>query len=197
MHYVIYKTTCLVNGKYYIGKHKTRDVNDGYMGSGKLLKRSIKKYGIENFKTEILIEANNEGDINLAERIMVVPDRETNYNLCPGGKGGWGYINSNLSPGFKGKKQSEFHKQQVKLWIQKNSEKLHNSEAQRKKRLGNKSWTGKKHKPETIERLKGPRPAIAGKNNPMFGKPRSEETKQKIRTTLAKTRQRASNLRDS
>ncbi len=41
MYYVIYKTTNLVNGKFYIGKHQTNDLNDGYIGSGKILRLAI------------------------------------------------------------------------------------------------------------------------------------------------------------
>ena len=100
MHYIIYKTTNNINGKYYIGKHKTKDLDDGYLGSGKLLKRALKKYGKENFTKVILLECSDEQQMNLAERIMVVPD-PTNYNLCDGGKGGWSYVNKEkLSPNF-------------------------------------------------------------------------------------------------
>lgn len=93
MHYIIYKTTNLVNGKFYIGKHQTKNLDDGYRGSGKLLKRAIKKYGIENFHTEILHHCRSEKHMNLLEKIVVVPDPETNYNLCEGGAGGFGYLN--------------------------------------------------------------------------------------------------------
>ena len=95
VYYYTYKTTNLINGKFYIGKHQTDDLNDDYMGSGNLLKRAIKKYGQKNFQTEIIEVYDTEWKMNVAEKILVVPDIETNYNLNQGGNGGFSFINSN------------------------------------------------------------------------------------------------------
>lgn len=54
MYYTIYKITNQIDGKLYIGSHKTKDLNDGYMGSGKYLLRAQEKYGIKNFRKEVL-----------------------------------------------------------------------------------------------------------------------------------------------
>lgn len=95
MHYTIYKINCHITDKVYIGKHKTVDLNDGYMGSGKLIKKAIQKYGLENFSKVILFVFDNEHDMNSKEKELVTKDfcsKEETYNLCPGGYGGWGYV---------------------------------------------------------------------------------------------------------
>lgn len=96
MFYAVYKITNKVTGKVYIGKHKTSDLSDGYMGSGKLIARAIKKYGIESFTKEYLFIYDNEQDMNKKEAEIVTEYfclQDTNYNLCRGGTGGFSYIN--------------------------------------------------------------------------------------------------------
>ena len=53
-YHFIYKTMNLLSGRYYIGMHSTDELNDGYLGSGTLLRRSINKHGKENHSIEIL-----------------------------------------------------------------------------------------------------------------------------------------------
>jgi hypothetical protein len=105
MFYTIYKITNLIDGKVYIGKHQTKDLNDGYMGSGKFIRRAIAKHGIKNFRKEILFQFDNEVNMNVKETELVTEEfclREDTYNLCVGGNGGFSYINLNqIRNGFE------------------------------------------------------------------------------------------------
>jgi len=46
-YHFLYKTTNLINNKYYYGMHSTYKLDDGYLGSGNRLRYSIRKYGKE------------------------------------------------------------------------------------------------------------------------------------------------------
>jgi len=91
MHFILYKTTNLINGKFYVGIHRTNDLNDNYLGSGKNLKIAISKYGRENFKREILKECSSYEELLVEEKIIVTEDfckRRDTYNQEIGGSGG-------------------------------------------------------------------------------------------------------------
>lgn len=91
MIYFVYKITNLINLKVYIGVHSTNNIEDGYMGSGLRIVRSIEKYGISNFRKEILSFHDTMEDALLEEKRLVTPDfvaSEATYNLKEGGSGG-------------------------------------------------------------------------------------------------------------
>ena len=48
MYFYVYKITNKINENIYIGVHKTKDLDGGYFGSGKILNSAINKYGKEN-----------------------------------------------------------------------------------------------------------------------------------------------------
>ena len=89
MHYIIYKITNQINGKYYIGRHATKDVNDSYMGSGVGIKNAIAKYGKENFIKEVIAESDNAESLWELEKEIVNEDivkDPMSYNNAYGGK---------------------------------------------------------------------------------------------------------------
>ncbi len=72
---------------------------DNYLGSGKRLQDSFQKYGKENFEKEILFIFETEVEMNNKEKELVTEEfckDSSNYNLCEGGKGGFGFINTNI-----------------------------------------------------------------------------------------------------
>lgn len=144
-----------INQKIYIGKHSTDNLDDGYMGSGRLIKKAIQKYGLENFTKEYLAFCDTEEKLNWLERFYIkkYKAREAGYNLTDGGEG-------MLNP------KSEIR------------EKLSNSHK------GEKNPMFGKHRSEEIKRkisaAKKGKHIHKGENNPFYGKEHSEETKQKI-----------------
>lgn len=145
MHYIVYKTTNQINGKFYIGTHKTEDLNDNYMGSGKYLNHAIKKYGVENFKKEIMFVFDNPEQMFAKEAEIVTVDflsEENTYNIKLGGFGGWGpfareareikYPNGTMF----GRKLSDISKKKISA-----------------AKIGNKNWLGRKHTEETKKKI--------------------------------------------
>lgn len=91
-YHFIYKTTCRINEKFYIGMHSTSNLEDGYIGSGKHLWNSIKKYGKENFNFEILEWYSDRKALKKREEELVNEELLQNplcMNLAKGGEGGY------------------------------------------------------------------------------------------------------------
>ena len=136
MHYLLYKITNLVNEKIYIGVHQTENINDSYMGSGYRLSKAISKYGLENFKKEIIEEFQSLDEMFDAEREIVNHDfilSKTNYNVALGGKSG----------GFHGRTHSIEAREKIGL-ASKNRK--HSDETKSKNA---KAATNRKHSDET------------------------------------------------
>ena len=204
MYYTVYKVTNLINGKFYIGKHQTKDLNDGYMGSGNLIKYAIRKYGISNFTKEYLEILDSEQKMNLAEKILVVIDSEVSYNLCGGGHGGFVYVNrtrNHHEHSLKIAQKRSYKEPKLIEWYSSDKRKEITRETHKQgkfvksyfhNRLDHKECLLKAQSIEAVEKKKETYKKIShsqGSKNSQYGKPRSEETKQKIRDSLAKTRE--------
>lgn len=94
--HIIYRTTCLITNRYYIGMHSTDNLNDGYIGSGKRLWQSIKKHGAENHRCEILEYLPSRAALREREAYIVSEQLCADpqcMNLALGGYGGWEHVN--------------------------------------------------------------------------------------------------------
>ena len=86
--FTVYKTTNIINNKIYVGVHETYDLNDSYIGSGGYFLRAVKKYGLENFKKDILYVFDNKKEMLEKEKEIVNEDfikRRDTYNVILGG----------------------------------------------------------------------------------------------------------------
>lgn len=135
MYYYVYQITNLINGKIYVGKHKSakHPFDNDYYGSGKQISAAIEKYGKENFKKEVLYFCSSLEEMSDREAEIVTEDfvkRKDTYNMHKGGPGGWDHYNGsdrhrkNSSKGGKtaAKKLNEFiadQKEKNTEWWQK------------------------------------------------------------------------------
>ena len=160
-HY-IYKTTNLVNGKYYIGMHSTHNFEDGYVGSGKRLWYSIKKYGKENFKCEILEILPDRSSLKEREKELVNEVLLKNpmcMNIKPGGSGGFSR-EQQIKNALKSNERQKWLMKNDKEWSEKRlKDRKENGSNVFKKlweegRITAHNWKGRKHTPETKEKMK-------------------------------------------
>jgi group I intron endonuclease len=157
----IYITTNKINGKQYIGSHEGKET-DNYLGSGKLIKQAIKKYGAENFQRKIIKECDITQNLILEEKYIkkynTLFPNGYNLNKC----GGHNIFNEELKNKLSYIKTGSIQ-----------------SEETRKKR--SLSLKGKKRKPQSEETKRKISESKKGLTPWNKGIPWKEETKQKMR----------------
>lgn len=162
-YHFLYKTTNLLNGKFYIGVHSTNNLEDGYLGSGKILKRSIIKYGAENFKIERLEFFENKeklfgGEKEIVNEFLLIDP--SCMNLVYGGKGGWEIPSD---PNLQ-KRRNEKGNEKIRWLIKNNPEwvqKRHKNMSKGQKEsyengreiIPPPNWSGKKHRDSSKEKI--------------------------------------------
>jgi len=116
-YHIVYKTTNIVNNKIYVGMHSTDIIEDGYIGSGWVLKDAIQKYGRDKFSREVLYVFNTRLEASKMEALIVDKEfieRKDTYNLIEGGSGTfnqWGENNHRFGkPAHNAKRLKAIHK---------------------------------------------------------------------------------------
>jgi hypothetical protein len=142
-----------LNGKIYVGVHKTDDLTDSYMGSGKLIKQAIAKHGLENFHKEYLAIFNNADDMFKMESELVNEafiKSNASYNMSTGGHGG-----CPISASKGGLKTAErFNTDQAFRSLTKQRCSIHLGKMREQgKCLGGAKFAGKTHSSETKTKI--------------------------------------------
>ncbi len=94
VHGYVYETINLANGKRYIGKRSSQKLIRNYLGSGKLILKAIKKYGVQSFSVKQIGIASDRKSLNDLEIYFIGEyirkyGQQMMYNLSPGGEGGY------------------------------------------------------------------------------------------------------------
>lgn len=139
VYHYFYKITNVINNKFYYGVHNTSNIDDGYMGSGFALKKAIIKYGIENFKKDIIKFFKTEDEAFAYEKEIVNEEMIKNedcYNIQIGGR----YFSTQGMVTVKDKDGNGF-------WVSQDF-------YFKNKDILNTNWTHKHHKEESKEKVR-------------------------------------------
>lgn len=158
MIYYLYQITNLVNGKIYVGIHVTNDLEDGYMGSGKVIKRAIAKHGACNFQKDILEFFDTKEQMYAREKEVVTEEfleRDDVYNLRRGGLGGFDAINKNpqlvLRRNRKIASDRDYSDPEYLTRLSEANKRGHVGKSFPKEHILN--WCGRKHSEETKKKM--------------------------------------------
>lgn len=70
MYGYIYKTTCFITGKIYVGQHGGSEFTRKYLGSGVLLLKDVKEFGRSNFTVELLDSADSAEELSAKREVL-------------------------------------------------------------------------------------------------------------------------------
>ena len=168
-YHFIYKTTNKLNGKYYIGMHSTDNLDDGYLGSGKRLRYSIRKYGEENFEREILEFFDTRDELKKREEEVVSLDeiaKKNCMNLVIGGQGGF-----TVEEAKRGRKATnEKYSDKLSEWSKKGRDiayaKHGSAFSDSSKRC---NWNGRTHSEESKKKMSEVAKTRTGEKSSQFG----------------------------
>lgn len=122
MFYYLYQITNAVNNKIYVGVHKTKSLDDGYMGSGKIIRSAIAKHGSSNF-SKVILEYFDTSKAMYAKEKEIITDeflqREDVYNIRRGGAGGFDHINKSRDFSDHNKKIAKIRDYTSKEYLEK------------------------------------------------------------------------------
>jgi len=154
--------------------HSTNNLDDGYLGSGTRLRRSIRKYGIEKHKKEILCffdtrEMLVEGEIELVTSEII--NDEDCMNLKEGGSGGF-TIEQQKKNNLKSQVAQRKLRKNNPVWLEQRNKKasigiLKAYDEGRMDRSVNYDWNGKKHSEKTKSKMR--KSKNLGKDNSQSG----------------------------
>ena len=171
-HY-LYKITNVINNKYYIGIHSTNNLNDGYFGSGVKIRNSVRYYGKESHIKEVL-EYFEDRESLVNREIEIVNIDLIDDPLCMNVMRGGGLINEKHMKQFSEKGGKAFKEKLTndpefnKQFSMMQSDKM--KDLHKNGKIKYDTFTGKKHKSETIEKMKeSQKGKHEGKRNSQFG----------------------------
>lgn len=165
---IIYEIKNKINGKSYIGQHSS-DVLGPYWGSGKLIKRAIKKYGIENFERTILEKCFDKNELNEREKYWIKEKDSINtgYNLTEGGTGGDNSEFINYSEEWKDGQRIRTKQYWESLSDEEYKERSHKISGENNGMFGKAGyWKDKNIPKEVIQRQLESRRSYRGEENP-------------------------------
>lgn len=195
-YFYTYKVLCTAVGwedYYYLGKHVTSNLDDGYKGSGKKLKEYYTLYP-NDYTFTILAFYSNKTELNTAEHNLIGNLYKTDpycLNCTAGGNGSWALAHENR----KGRSRTEEEKRKISESTKKTLNTLEVKQKMSKSQKG--KHRSEEHKRKISEALKGKPSGMKGKhqseeakrkiseetrgkNNPMYGEHLSEEVKRKL-----------------